>query len=114
MFSPKRRCCRFTIPIARRRSAAATRYHPGVRSKRRFGRGSNWKVRATAPGLRILTGRVTSPTLISQIDGLMKSLPQAKWYRYEPVEDDAVRAGAVQAFGMPLTAIPRFADARWR
>jgi Fe-S-cluster-containing dehydrogenase component len=63
-------------------------------------------------GLALLTGRITSPTLIKQISDLQKTLPEAKWYRYEPVEDDAVRAGAQQAFGRALTAIPRFADAR--
>ena len=63
-------------------------------------------------GLALLTGRVTSPTLIAQIRALTKSLPEAKWYRYEPVEDDAVRVGAAQAFGQPVTALPRFTDAR--
>ena len=63
-------------------------------------------------GLRILTNRVTSPTLLGQLDGVLKSLPEAKWYRYEPVDDDAERAGALQAFGRPLTALPRLRDAR--
>ena len=63
-------------------------------------------------GLALLTGRVTSPTLVAQIAALTKSLPQAKWYRYEPVEDDAIRAGALLAFGRPVTALPRFGDAR--
>jgi molybdopterin-containing oxidoreductase family iron-sulfur binding subunit len=63
-------------------------------------------------GLAILTGRLTSPTLLKKIDELQRTLPAARWYRYEPVEDDAVRAGAQQAFGRPLTALPRFADAR--
>jgi Fe-S-cluster-containing dehydrogenase component len=63
-------------------------------------------------GLALLTGRVTSPTLIKQIGDLKQRFPEAKWYRYEPVDDDAIRAGTVQAFGRPLTAIPRFADAR--
>ena len=63
-------------------------------------------------GLALLTGRVTSPTLAAQIDALMKSLPQAKWHRYEPVEDDAVRNGAILAFGRPATALPRLAEAR--
>ena len=63
-------------------------------------------------GLALLTGRVTSPTLIRQIADLMQGFPEAKWYRYEPVEDDAIRAGALQAFGRPVTAIPRFDDAR--
>ena len=63
-------------------------------------------------GLRILTNRITSPTLIGQIDDLLKSFPEAKWYRYEPVDDDAAHAGSVQAFGRPLVALPRFGDAR--
>jgi Fe-S-cluster-containing dehydrogenase component/anaerobic selenocysteine-containing dehydrogenase len=63
-------------------------------------------------GIAILTGRTTSPTLVEQIGALTKSLPEAKWYRYEPVDDDALRAGSVQAFGRALTAIPRFGDAR--
>ena len=63
-------------------------------------------------GLALLTGRVTSPTLVAQIAALTKSLPQTKWYRYEPVEDDAIRGGAILAFGRPATALPRFGDAR--
>jgi Fe-S-cluster-containing dehydrogenase component len=63
-------------------------------------------------GLRILTSRITSPTLLRQIDALTKAYPEAKWYRYEPVDDDAARAGATLAFGRPLTALPRLADAR--
>ncbi|MBV1698040.1 MAG: 4Fe-4S dicluster domain-containing protein [Hyphomicrobiales bacterium] len=63
-------------------------------------------------GIALLTGRITSPTLVEKIDGLTKSLPEVKWYRYEPVDDDAVRAGSVQAFGRALTAIPRFGDVR--
>jgi molybdopterin-containing oxidoreductase family iron-sulfur binding subunit len=63
-------------------------------------------------GLRILTNRITSPTLLGQLAGVLKSLPEAKWYRYEPVDDDAERGGAMRAFGRPLTALPRLRDAR--
>ncbi|MGA7804057.1 4Fe-4S dicluster domain-containing protein [Bradyrhizobium sp.] len=63
-------------------------------------------------GLALLTGRITSPTLIAQIDALMRSMPNSKWYRYEPVEDDAIRAGAMQAFGQAATGLPRLRDAR--
>src|SRR5215831_5717230 len=63
-------------------------------------------------GLCILTNRITSPTLLAQIDALLNSFPEAKWYRYEPVDDDAARAGASHAFGRPLSSIPRLADAR--
>ena len=39
-------------------------------------------------------------------------MPQAKWYRADPIEDDAARNGATLAFGRTVTALPRFADAR--
>ena len=68
--------------------------------------------RSKAPDLALLTGRITSPTLVAQIAALTKSLPQAKWYRYEPVEDDASPQRRDLAFGRPATALPRFADAR--
>jgi Fe-S-cluster-containing dehydrogenase component/anaerobic selenocysteine-containing dehydrogenase len=63
-------------------------------------------------GLRIVTGRVTSPTLRRQFGDLLHGFPEAKWYRYEPLNDDAAIAGAVLAFGRPLTALPRLGDAR--
>jgi len=63
-------------------------------------------------GLRLLTNRITSPTLLAQIDTLLKSFPEAKWYRYEPIDDDAARTGASRAFGRPLSVIPRLADTR--
>lgn len=63
-------------------------------------------------GLRLLTNRITSPTLLAQIDALLKTFPEAGWHRYEPVDDDSARAGAAIAFGRPLTAVPRLADAR--
>jgi len=60
----------------------------------------------------LLTGRVTSPTLVRQIRDLQRALPRARWYRYEPVDDDSARAGSMLAFGRPLTSIPRFGDVR--
>src|SRR5919206_433531 len=61
-------------------------------------------------GLRLLTGRVTSPTLARQIDGLLRAFPQAAWHVHEPA-DDAARAGAALAYGRPLDALPRFETA---
>jgi len=55
-------------------------------------------------GLRILTGRLTSPTLIAQLQGLLSALPRAKWVSWEPVSRDNARAGAALAFGEPLEA----------
>lgn len=63
-------------------------------------------------GLAILTGRVTSPSLIGQIGALTAAMPQMKWYRYEPIDDDNLRGGAMQAFGHIATPLPRFRDAR--
>ena len=50
-------------------------------------------------GFRILSGAVTSPTLISQIHKLLTQYPEAKWYQWEPAEGDGAREGAMLAFG---------------
>ncbi len=50
-------------------------------------------------GLRILTGSVTSPTLGSQLEGILKSLPEARWHQYDPARGDGAELGAQQAFG---------------
>ncbi|MBV9458749.1 MAG: 4Fe-4S dicluster domain-containing protein [Bradyrhizobium sp.] len=63
-------------------------------------------------GLVILTGRITSPSMIAQLGTLKQSMPQLKWYRYEPIDDDAIRDGATLAFGRAATPLPRFRDAR--
>jgi molybdopterin-containing oxidoreductase family iron-sulfur binding subunit len=62
--------------------------------------------------LRILTGRVTSPTLKRQIGDLLKQYPRAKWASYEPFGDSEAFRGAAMAFGRALVARPRLADAR--
>jgi molybdopterin-containing oxidoreductase family iron-sulfur binding subunit len=62
-------------------------------------------------GLRILTETVTSPTLASQLEGILAELPKAKWHQWEPANLDNVRAGAVLAFGEPLSAQYRFEKA---
>ncbi len=53
-------------------------------------------------GMRILTGPISSPTLLAQIQEMQKNYPQAKWYRWEPVNRDNVRAAAVQSFGQQV------------
>jgi MoCo/4Fe-4S cofactor protein with predicted Tat translocation signal len=50
-------------------------------------------------GLRLLTGAISSPTLIAQIQALLGQFPAAKWHQYEPVGRDNMRAGARLAFG---------------
>jgi MoCo/4Fe-4S cofactor protein with predicted Tat translocation signal len=43
-----------------------------------------WKENNGA-GLRLLTGNITSPTLLSQIEALLREFPAAKWHSYEPL-----------------------------
>jgi MoCo/4Fe-4S cofactor protein with predicted Tat translocation signal len=58
-------------------------------------------------GLRILTGTTTSPTLARQIAALKQIYPGLQWHRWEPVSRDAVRAGAMLAYGQPVELVPR-------
>ena len=62
-------------------------------------------------GLRILTETLTSPTLIDQIQAILKAYPQAQWHQYEPVNNDAATQGAILAFGRPVNTIYNFAKA---
>ncbi|MGH7212259.1 MAG: TAT-variant-translocated molybdopterin oxidoreductase, partial [Acetobacteraceae bacterium] len=57
-------------------------------------------------GFRILTGSTTSPTLIAQIGKLLKQYPQAKWHVWDAVSRDAVRSGAVLAYGSGVEIVP--------
>ncbi|ACA20111.1 4Fe-4S ferredoxin iron-sulfur binding domain protein [Methylobacterium sp. 4-46] len=57
-------------------------------------------------GMRLLTGRVTSPTLQRQIARLLDAYPRAAWHAHEPTEDASARAGAALAFGRPLWPVP--------
>lgn len=82
---------------------------------------SNWPAAARAiysrvahrrgDGLALLTGRITSPTMLARIAALQAALPGTRHVRWEPFDDDAALAGAQAAFGRRLTARPRLADA---
>jgi molybdopterin-containing oxidoreductase family iron-sulfur binding subunit len=63
-------------------------------------------------GLRLLTGRVTSPTMLRQIDELLRMFPKAAWHAYDPADDDNARAGATLAFGQDVMAVHRLEKAR--
>lgn len=43
--------------------------------------------RVRGRGLHLVTGRITSPTLARQIEGLLHALPEAAWHVHEPVDD---------------------------
>ncbi|MBI4459620.1 MAG: molybdopterin oxidoreductase, partial [Acidobacteria bacterium] len=58
-------------------------------------------------GLRLLTETVVSPTLALQIRNLLREFPEARWHQYEPVNRDAARRGARQAFGRDVNTVLR-------
>jgi MoCo/4Fe-4S cofactor protein with predicted Tat translocation signal len=62
-------------------------------------------------GLRILTETVSSPTLASQLAGLLQDFPAARWIQWEPAGRDNTRAGAQLAFGEYADVVPDLADA---
>ena len=62
-------------------------------------------------GLAVLTGRVTSPTLLARLSAAKAALPGMRHVRWEPFDDDAPLAASRAAFGRPLTARPRLRDA---
>ncbi len=55
-------------------------------------------------GLRILTGNVTSPTLLSQIQTILRKYPAAKWHIFEPAGMEQYD-GARLAFGQPVESL---------
>ncbi len=62
-------------------------------------------------GLRIVSGRITSPTLVRQMNGVLKQFPRARWYSYEPISEDNLFAGSDMAYGRRLLPLPRLEDA---
>ncbi len=66
---------------------------------------------AQGAGLRFLTGPVTSPTFVAQMNDLLAQLPQARWYQYSPTGGDNSRAGLRQAFGENVEVIYRLDQA---
>ncbi|ALN72615.1 4Fe-4S dicluster domain-containing protein [Aureimonas sp. AU20] len=59
-------------------------------------------------GLAILTGRITSPTLLRQMAALQAAFPAMAHYRHEAVHDDQAQAGAEIAFGRRLDLLPQW------
>ncbi|MGH9334332.1 MAG: 4Fe-4S dicluster domain-containing protein, partial [Vicinamibacteria bacterium] len=53
-------------------------------------------------GLRLLTGRISSPSLLSQIESLLAEMPEARWHAFEPAGRENVREGSILAFGRDL------------
>src|SRR5262249_40731368 len=59
-------------------------------------------------GLRLLTETVTSPTLGSQIQELLRQFPKAQWHQYAPLAHDSVLEGSRLAFGEAVETLYRF------
>lgn len=62
-------------------------------------------------GLRILTGRVMSPTLGAAIDRLLGRYRKAQWHQWESIGRDTVKRGMELAYGRTLDLVPRVAAA---
>ena len=63
-------------------------------------------------GLFILTGPLTSPSLVDQIDAVLTAMPQARWHCHTAIGRDSVYAGTSAAFGRPLEPRYHFDKAR--
>jgi molybdopterin-containing oxidoreductase family iron-sulfur binding subunit len=63
-------------------------------------------------GLVLMTGRITSPTLLRQMTLARARFPEMLWTRFEPLSDDSERRGMELAFGRYLQAVPNLAAAR--
>jgi MoCo/4Fe-4S cofactor protein with predicted Tat translocation signal len=62
-------------------------------------------------GIRFLTETITSPTLIGQFRQILSELPNARWYQYEPCNNDNGLSGAKMAFGENVNTVYRFDQA---
>jgi MoCo/4Fe-4S cofactor protein with predicted Tat translocation signal len=62
-------------------------------------------------GIRFLTETITSPTLQHLIGRFLGRYPRAKWYQYEPFNQDSELEGTRLAFGEPLRAVYNLSSA---
>ncbi|HZT57406.1 MAG TPA: TAT-variant-translocated molybdopterin oxidoreductase [Pyrinomonadaceae bacterium] len=62
-------------------------------------------------GLRFLTETVMSPTLAAQLGDVLRAMPGARWYQWEPAGNNNARLGARQAAGDFATPVYNFAAA---
>ncbi len=67
---------------------------------------------ADGAGLHIVTGPLTSPSLLAQLAALRTALPHASWYTHSATGGHLRYAGAAAAWGRPLETRYRFDAAR--
>jgi MoCo/4Fe-4S cofactor protein with predicted Tat translocation signal len=58
---------------------------------------------SSGEGLRVLSGAVTSPTLIRQMQDLAQQYPKMRWHRFEPVGAARQDEAMAMSFGRPVT-----------
>lgn len=63
-------------------------------------------------GLRILSETVTSPTLHAQLLAILERFPDARWHQYEPINQDNLHMGSLEAFGLRVEPQYHFEKAR--
>ena len=63
-------------------------------------------------GVRILTGSITSPTTVGQLNAFRAKYPKSVWHAYEPAGRANVYEGAKLAFGKPLETTYDFTSAK--
>ncbi len=63
-------------------------------------------------GLRILTNSTTSPTLIAQLEEVLRQFPEARWHQYQPLARDNTLEAAHRVFGKPVETRFRMDRAR--
>ncbi len=64
--------------------------------------------KARGEGFRLLTGPISSPTMLRQINGMMERWPKARWHVCNPVPDALRLAATAQLFGRLLAMHPAF------
>ncbi len=62
-------------------------------------------------GFSLLTGAVSSPTLLRQIEALKAEFPEMKWHRYEAVNDDSAMEGSKKVFGEAVKPVFKIENA---
>jgi molybdopterin-containing oxidoreductase family iron-sulfur binding subunit len=63
-------------------------------------------------GLYLLTGIITSPTLLAQLRELLQVMPKAQWHQHDPLMRRNTAAGLQLAFQRPLSAQYDFSKAQ--
>ena len=104
--SPRPRCLGCTTRTAHRRCSISSVRVIGIVFQAAMPTGSPTLRAVHGKGLRLLTGPISSPTLIAQIAAMQSALPEMHWHVHAPAgRDVAIRrctAGVRQEAGDPL------------